>query len=107
MLSHPHPHPGEPLCDEDEFAELLKELVATYAPRLFAIVQERGERVDGRIAAWGLAFEDEVEVLSVDNGSRPTLRSPERALRGFSRRPLVSARVVWVDPDAADPPEEA
>jgi hypothetical protein len=91
-----------PLCGEAEF----NQMVADEAPRLFAVVQEYGERVDGRIAAWGMAFEDHTEVVSVDNGTSITLRSPERAARGFSRRPNITARVVWVNPDAATPPEE-
>lgn len=89
-----------PLCDEAEFDDLVREMVDTFAPRLFAVVQEYGERVDARIAAWGMAFDEEdgVEVISVDDGLRMSVRSPDRALVGFARQPEVSARVVWVDP---------
>jgi len=45
-------------------------MVASNAPRLFAIVQERGERVDGRIAAWGMAFYDDVEIVGADGDVR-------------------------------------
>jgi hypothetical protein len=41
-------------------------MVAAHAPRIFAVVQEWGERVDARIAAWGLSFEDHAELLGVD-----------------------------------------
>ena len=41
-----------PLCHEAEFAQEINELVADEAPRLFAVVQEYGERADGRVAAW-------------------------------------------------------
>jgi hypothetical protein len=87
-----------PLCDEVEFDELVKGMVVTFAPRLFAIVQEYGKRFDARIAAWGMAFddEDEVEVVSVGGALRMSYRSPERALKNFARYPEVSARVVWV-----------
>ncbi|MGH3777247.1 MAG: hypothetical protein ACRDRR_16210 [Pseudonocardiaceae bacterium] len=95
-----------PLCDEAEFTELLAEMVADEAPRVFAVVQEYGERVDGRIAAWGMAFEDHAEVVSVGNGATMNVRSPERAARTFSHRPTITARVVWVNPDAATPPDE-
>ncbi|MCA1671371.1 MAG: hypothetical protein LC799_03935 [Actinobacteria bacterium] len=45
--------PGHaPLCGEAEFTELVGELVADEAPRLFAVVQEYGTRVDGRIVVW-------------------------------------------------------
>jgi hypothetical protein len=98
--------PGS-LCGEAEFAEVMEGMVATFAPRLFAIVQEYGERVDGRIAAWGMAFADNVEVVGVDGRLRLSMRSPERALMRFGRRPHVSAHVVWVNPDAADQPESS
>ena len=67
-----------PLCGEEEFAELVAEMVAEGAPRLFAVVQEFGERVDGRIAAWGVALEDRAEVFGVEKGRSTRLRAPER-----------------------------
>jgi len=98
--------PRTPLCDEAEFAELVDEMVADEAPRLFAVVQEYGKRVDGRIAAWGMAFDDRAEIISVDDGTSVSLSSPERAALGFNRRPNITARVVWVNPDAATAPDE-
>jgi hypothetical protein len=98
--------PRTPLCDEAEFAELVDEMVADEAPRLFAVVQEYGERVDGRIAAWGMAFDDHAEIINVDDGTSVSLSSPERAAHGFNHRPNITARVVWVNPDAATPPNE-
>ena len=92
-----------PLCGETEFAQEVAELVADEAPRLFAVVQEYGERVDGRIAAWGMAFEDRADIVSVNRGLHLNLRSPERAVRAFTRRPHITARLVWVNPDAAPP----
>ncbi|RSM45496.1 hypothetical protein DMA12_13615 [Amycolatopsis balhimycina DSM 5908] len=78
-----------PLCDQAEFDELVNGMVATFAPRLFAIVQEYGDRFDARIAAWGMAFddEDEVEVISVGGALRMSYRTPDRALRSFARHP--------------------
>lgn len=87
-----------PLCGETEFAEEMGMLVTEEAPRLFAVVQEYGIRVDGRIAAWGMAFEDHAEVVGVDGGLRMNLGSPERAPRLFSRCPTITASVVWVKP---------
>jgi hypothetical protein len=54
--------------------------------------------VDGRIAAWGMAFEDHVELVCVDDHMWMTLRSPERAAYLLSHRPHVTARLVWVTP---------
>jgi hypothetical protein len=94
------------LCGEAEFNELVDEMVADEAPRLFAVVQVYGDWVDGRIAAWGMAFEDHAEVVSVDGRTHMSLRSAERAVRGFRRRPDVNAHLVWVNPDAASSPDE-
>lgn len=53
MLTQPDQPPSKvnpadltPLCDEAEFAQEIAELVAEQAPRLFAVVQEYGERAD-------------------------------------------------------------
>ncbi|MGH3869095.1 MAG: hypothetical protein ACRDQ4_23875 [Pseudonocardiaceae bacterium] len=94
-----------PLCDQAEFNQMVDELVADEAPRLFAVVQVYRERVDGRIAAWGMAFDEHADIVSVDNGSSVRLSSPERAAHGFNRYPDIIARVMWVNPDAATAPE--
>ncbi|MET7990377.1 hypothetical protein ABZU76_05655 [Amycolatopsis sp. NPDC005232] len=86
----------EPLCGQEEFTELVADMVKSSAPRLFAIVQEYGERVDARISAWGLDFDDKIEILDVDGRLRMSLMSTDRALWMFSRHPDVSAEVVWV-----------
>ncbi|HET9255524.1 MAG TPA: hypothetical protein VFO16_10015 [Pseudonocardiaceae bacterium] len=90
MTSH-----EEPLCCEEEFAQEVRDLVADEAPRVFALVEEYGERFDGWVLAWGLAFEDRTEIISV-NGLHLRMPSPERAQRVFSRRRTI--RLVWTDP---------
>lgn len=102
----PDPSGLEPVCDEERFAELLEGIVADGAPRVFAIVEEYGERVDGHIAAWGMAFDDRAEVISVQGGLRMSTRSAESALRGFGFGTRLKPRVVWVNPDAATPPDD-
>jgi hypothetical protein len=57
------------LCGEEEFAELVTEMVSDEAPRLFAVVQELGTREDGWIAAWGLAFENRAQLVHSDGRS--------------------------------------
>lgn len=86
----------EPLCSEEEFAEEVRELVAADAPQVFALVEEYGERVDGWIVAWGMAFDDRVDVLSVNGGRYASLPSVERVHRAFSRRRKI--RLVWTNP---------
>lgn len=97
------PSQARPLCGEAEFAELVESLVADDAPHLFAVVQELGERVDGWIAAWDIAFDDHVEVIGVDGGVRLSVGTTDRAAFAFGRRPDITARVVWVNPDARTP----
>jgi hypothetical protein len=95
-----------PFCGETEFNELMDGMVAEEAPRLFAVVQIYGERADGRIAAWGMAFEEGAELVSVDGRVHMSLPSPERAVLRFGLLPNVTARLVWVNPDAASSPDE-
>ncbi|MDV6011202.1 hypothetical protein F8178_01680 [Haloechinothrix sp. LS1_15] len=99
----PDPSGKPPLCDEERFAEILASIVADEAPRLFAVVEEYGRRVDARIAGWGLAFAERAEVVSIDGALRMKLNTPEEALRGFGFGSHITARLVWFDPDAATP----
>lgn len=86
----------EPPCSEAEFAEEVRELVAADAPQVFALVEEKGERADGRIVAWGIAFDDHVNVLSVNGGRHASLPSVEHVHRAFSRHRKI--RLVWTSP---------
>lgn len=95
----------EPLCDEPRFAEILESMVAYHAPRVFAVVQEYGDRVDARIAAWGLAFEDRAEAFGVSGGSYQGFDTPGHVAQLFRIGTHVRSRLVWVNPDAAPPPE--
>lgn len=76
-------------------------MVADEAPRLFAVVQEYGDRVDARCAAWGIAFEDRAHVVRVRGRVTPCARTPEAALSRFRIGSHVNTRLVWVNPDAA------
>ncbi|MGH3931157.1 MAG: hypothetical protein ACRDTF_14405 [Pseudonocardiaceae bacterium] len=95
----------EPLGAEAEFAAEVNELVADCAPQLFALVGEEGERVDGCILAWGLAFDDHVDVVGDAITINGSFRSAEIAHQAFSC--LGKTRLVWLDPDAATPPGQA
>jgi hypothetical protein len=91
--SQPRPVPP-PMCDQAEFDELMTEMVADETPRLFAIVHELGERADGWIAAWGLAFPDHVDLISTRGLT--TASSPEHALQKLTRRRNLTPHLVWV-----------
>lgn len=84
-----------PLGTEAEFSALLSELVAIERPRLFALCEEDGERADGWILAWGMAFDDRAEVVDVEGVLRASLRSPEVAQRLLSHGRRI--RLVWCD----------
>ncbi|MBC6448073.1 hypothetical protein GPZ80_12935 [Actinokineospora sp. HBU206404] len=71
-------------------------MVAESAPRTFAVVQVFGERLDARIAAWGLAWDGQAEIVGVDGDLRIGVRSPERACRLLAQPHDVSARLVWL-----------
>lgn len=101
----PLPDEQKPVCDEEEFAEIAEELVADYAPRLFGLIAEVGERVDGHLIAWGMAFEDYVDVTMIYQRRLRRFSSVDSAHRAFSRRGKV--RLVWYNPDAATPSDEA
>jgi hypothetical protein len=88
---------SDPLCGEEEFTELVREMVTNAAPQLFAVVQEVGERFDGRIAAWGLAFAEGAEVYTIGGNVRMSLSSAEQAIRLFGRGKDISVRLVWFE----------
>ncbi|MDI2032295.1 hypothetical protein QFW96_26995 [Saccharopolyspora sp. TS4A08] len=90
-----------PICSRARFTELIEGLVADFAPKVFAIVQEYGDRVDAEIIAWGIAFDDRAEVVDVDGGLRMSLETPERALVAFRSGDAFTEHLVWVDPRAA------
>jgi hypothetical protein len=92
---------GPPQSFDDELCALVVDL----APRLFAVIQERGPGTgdgDGWVAAWGVAYEDgHAEVISLDGSQRFSLGSAERAVWWFGRRAGITARLVWLAPPTA------
>lgn len=92
-----------PLCDEEEFAEMVANMVADQAPRLFAIVAEYGDRVDAMCAAWGFAFDDRAYAVGIHGNRYHSAAAPEAMLRRF-RVGSITPRLVWFDPSAATPP---
>lgn len=94
-----------PLWTEAEFAALAEELVADFAPRLFALVEEEGERLDGSIFAWGMEFEDRAEIVGADGEFRGSFTCADSARLLFSHRGRM--RLVWYNPNAATPRDEA
>jgi hypothetical protein len=76
----------------------LNDLVTCQAPRPFAVVQVYRDGEDGRVAAWGLAFEDgSADIVSVEGVQLMRVRSLERGLRAFAHGPDITTRLVWLD----------
>jgi hypothetical protein len=84
-----------PLAGEEEYAELLAEMVAETAPRVFAVVEEYGERVDARVVGWGLAHPGHADVIGLNGVVLLGVAGPEKVLGRFARRERVTARIVW------------
>lgn len=87
-----------PLCGREQFDNMLAELAARHAPRRFAVVQEYGDRLDARVAAWGMGFDDRADMVSVEGRRWMTLGAAEHAPMFFARTPKISASVLWLDP---------
>jgi hypothetical protein len=79
---------------EDDYQREVADMVSEESPALFAVVEDRVDRSDGRIAAWMLEFADRAEVITVDGGLRMCVPSADRVLAIFGRMPGVTARLV-------------
>lgn len=81
------------------FERLMEAIVRDYAPRRFAVVQELRDRADGRVAAWGLATDDDTfDLIDTETGHHITLHDLDVALRLYTQLPDIDARVQWIDP---------
>jgi hypothetical protein len=91
--------------NEEIFTAEINKMVAEDAPRLFALCEEIGDRVDAGTAAWGLSFEDgHTELVSGLHSPRTRTtvicHSAERAREWFaahSKKTGCTVRLVWVD----------
>ena len=81
------------------------EIVHENAPRRFAVVQDWGENMDGRVAAWGLAFPEEIQIIDDAFNVHEVVSSVERAIRRYTRPPYLKAWVHWIDPEPEAKPE--
>ncbi|MEU4803735.1 hypothetical protein [Actinosynnema sp. NPDC023587] len=82
--------------DDAGFARFLAALAVEEAPRLFAVAVEYDDREDTHIAAYGLAFVDRSEVVSVEGGFFATLQKPESALLFFTEQGAATPHLLWL-----------
>lgn len=88
-----------PSDDDTELAAEIGQMVASQAPRRFALCAEIGDCVaDSMTIAWGMAFDNKADVISVGpHGVRGVFNSAESARRMFSLHDKIRIRLVWVD----------
>lgn len=85
-----------PGWDEATFDRLVRELVEDTAPRLFALVEECGERDHGRVFAWGVQFDGRAALMTHSGQPMGTFQSAVSAQRRFSS--LATMRLIWPAP---------
>ncbi|MFG1846250.1 hypothetical protein [Micromonospora carbonacea] len=88
--------PIAPLGTPEEFHRMLVELVREFAPHRFAICEEHGDRVDGEVVAWGMAFAEGALLRCDDQSATGHFTSAESALRLFARTGR-RLRLIWID----------
>lgn len=81
-----------------DFQRELREMVTADPPRVFALCEEIGEREDGHVRYWGLAFDDCAELVAAVGNFRARFKSVESAVGHLSRRRKL--HLIWADPMA-------
>ncbi len=97
MTAHDDLTALSPLWGEEEFMAELTDLAVSEAPRRFALCEVEGERWDGWIYGWGLAFADRVVFFAPGDCLAGEFTSAQKALALFSRS--RDLRLVWIDPE--------
>jgi hypothetical protein len=101
-MSRPESNPGQADASaglatpptETEYWRQVADLIADETPAMFAVVEDRDDRSDGRIAAWVLEFPGRAEAITTDGGLRMSAPSADRVKARFGRQPDVTARLV-------------
>ncbi|HEY2579186.1 MAG TPA: hypothetical protein VGI74_23000 [Streptosporangiaceae bacterium] len=86
--------PPAPAWTEEEYQQEVASMVAEEAPAVFAVVEDRDDRTDGRIAAWVLEFACRAEAVATDSAVRISAQSARRVLAQYGRQPGVTARLI-------------
>lgn len=85
-------------ADDSDFTQLMAEMVADQAPRVFAPVLEYGEQIDAQVIAWGMALDESAYVTTADGKNQYLLTEPENALKYVPRPTGTTPRIVWASP---------
>lgn len=84
--------------DSARFDDLVSQMVADQAPRVFAVVLEFGEQVEAEIVAWGMELGEGAYMTTVDGRDQYVLAEPENALMYVRRRTNTTPHLVWAAP---------
>jgi hypothetical protein len=78
---------------------VLRHLAKTYPPSRFAVYEivpdEDGPGFDGQVVAWGLGYDDHLDVQSIEPGMRGRFSSVESMSFLFGD----AFEIVWIDPE--------
>ena len=91
----PDPSDLPPLYDPAEFTDLVNGMVTDHAPRVFAVVEEYGNRVDAKVVGWGLAYDDHADVIGVHGAVHLGVAAPDKVLTRFGWGDRLTAHIVW------------
>ncbi|ACU39927.1 hypothetical protein KCV87_25330 [Actinosynnema pretiosum subsp. pretiosum] len=78
------------------FGAYVREVAEVGAPRLFAVVEEIGDRSDARVVGYGLEYADRAESAAVGGGVRMSSEDAEGARQLFEITGGNRAHLVWV-----------
>lgn len=68
---------------------------------MFALVEEAGERLDGRVVAWGMEFDDHAELVGSGGAIRGSFSCADSARQVLSYSRRGTMHLVWCHPTAA------
>lgn len=83
-----------PPWTREDYERNVSGLVAEETPALFALVEDRDDLADARIAAWVLEFSSRAEAVTTDTSVRISAPSAPRVLARFGTQPGVTARLI-------------
>ncbi|RCW39543.1 hypothetical protein DFQ14_11628 [Halopolyspora algeriensis] len=87
---------------EEEFAELMREIAEEDLPRVFALVEEFGERECAGLYAWGVEVGDRASVFTADGRPLAHCGSAAGAHEMFSL--IRTVHLVWPSAAPAENP---
>lgn len=91
-----------------EISERTAAVVATQAPRLFAVVLEPEGDSEPEVVSWGMSFAEDAHMISADGRNYYALAEADNALNYIRSAPDHTPHLVWVAPapSASEPSQD-